>query len=231
MPAADFTWSGVLAAVTTYLYAPRYKIADGTIHFSGFSGSNVNADPNTVPLTSTGTDDQKNQLSVNQNFDGYIPLSSGFINVTTPNNGGTGGGSSGGDPGCVHEDELVEAITNRGHEIIRIGDVVPKRDLVRGVDLATGEVRYRMATGKTREACYDWYEVAGRLCTPCERIWCEDKMAWVPAHEIGVHKIGHFGYKISLPIEAREFDNHNFALVGKNGEPDMIVHNPILPRS
>jgi hypothetical protein len=230
-PAVDVTWSGVLAAATTYLFAPRYKIADGTVHFAGFSGVNVNADPNTVPLASTGTTDQKNQLSVNQNFDGFIPLSNGFITITTPNNGGTGGGSSGGDPSCVHEDELVEAITASGHGIYRLGDI-KLGDLVKGRDIVTGEVRFRRAVKRTREACYDWYEVAGRLMTPCEPIWCEDLMQWKPAHELGIHRIGLFGYKVTLVVEGQTDDDHNFSLMPKTeDQQEMVVHNGVLPRS
>lgn len=229
MPAADFTWPGVLAAVTTYLYAPRYKIADGTIHWAGFSGVNVNADPNTVPLASTGTNDQKNQLSVNQNFDGYIPLSNGYINVTTPNNGGTGGGSSGGDPICVHEDELVEAITDRGHGIYRLGDI-KLEDLVKGRNLATGEPRFRRVIRLQREYCNDWYTVNGRLVTPCEPVWCEKKMQWSSAHEMGTQRFAFSGYKISMIVAGEFEDDHNFCLL-LAGQPEMVVHNGVLPRS
>jgi hypothetical protein len=231
MPAADFTWPGVLAASTSYMFAPRYKIADDTVHFAGFAGVNVNADPNTIPLASTGTDDQKNQLSVNQNFDGYIPLSNGYINVTTPNNAGAGGGSSGGDPGCVHEDARVELITSTAHGVYALKEC-SLGDLLKGRDLVTGEVRFRRIIRIQREACYDWYEVAGRLVTPCEPIWCEQKMAWVPAHEIGIHKIGMFGYKMSVTVEGQCDDDHNFVLMPKEeGQTEMIIHNAVLPRS
>jgi hypothetical protein len=231
MPAVDVTWPGVLSAITTYLYAPRYKIADGTVHFAGFSGSNVNADPNTVPLTTAGTTDQKNQLAVNQSFDGYIPLSNGFINVTTPNNAGAGGGTSGGDPGCVHEDELVEAITKSGHGIYRLGDIYPD-DLVAGRDLATGEKRFRRVVGRSREACYDWYIVGGRLLTPCEPIWCELTMTWRDAHDLGMKKFAFFGYKVSIIVEGATEDDHNFTLMPKTEDQvEMVVHNSVLPRS
>jgi hypothetical protein len=231
MPAVDVTWSGVLAATATYLYAPRYKIADGTVHFAGFSGVNVNADPNSLPLTTTGTSDQKNTLSVNQNFDGYIPLSDGYIQVTTPNNAGTGGGSSGGDPICVHEDEQVELITSQAHAVYALKEC-RLGDLMKGRDLVTGEARFRKVIRIQREACYDWYQVAGRLVTPCEPIWCEQKMAWIPAHEIGIHKIGVFGYKVSVIVEGENDADHNFVLMPKEeGQEELIVHNGVLPRS
>jgi hypothetical protein len=231
MPAGDFTWSGVLAATTTYLYGPRLRLSDLTIHFAGYSGSNVNTDPNAVPLTTAGTADQKNQMAVNQNFDGYIPLSDGFINVTTPSNGGTGGGSSGGDPACVHEDALVEAITGKGHGIYRAGEPLVG-DLIKGRDLATGEPCFRRVIKRTREACFDWYEVAGRLMTPCEPVWCEDLMQWKPAHELGIHRIGLFGYKITLVVEGETDDDHNFVLMPMaEGQAEMVVHNGIVLRS
>jgi hypothetical protein len=237
MPAADATWPGVLAGTITYFYAPRYKIADGTVHWAGFSGVNVNGDPNTVPLTTAGTTDQKNQLSVNQNFDGYIPLSDGFIQVTTPNNGGTGGGSSGGDPSCVWEEELVEAITDRGHGIYRLGDIKARAgdvtgDLIKGRDIATGEPRFREVIRRQREACYDWYNVGGRLLTPCEPIWCERSMTWKTAHDLGMQKFAFLGYKISLIVEGESDDDHNFILMPKTeDQAEMVVHNGPLPRS
>jgi hypothetical protein len=231
MPAADFTWPGVLAGTVTYMFAPRYKIADGTIHWAGFSGSNVNADPNTVPLTTGGTTDQKNNLAVNQSFDGYIPLSNGFITVTTPNNGGTGGGSGGIDPTCIHEDELVEAITDRGHEVIKLGKI-QLGDLIRGVDIATGQPRWRRVIQRSREACYDWYIVGGRLVTPCEPVFCELTMEWKTAHELGMQKFAFFGYKISIIVEGQTEDDHNFVLLPKEAsQKEMVVHNGPLPRS
>jgi hypothetical protein len=230
MPAVDVTWTG-LAGTTSYLYAPRYKIADGTVHFAGFSGANVNADPNTTPLTTAGTTDQKNNLAVNQSFDGFIPLSSGFITVTTPNNGGTGGGTIGTDPTCYHEDTLVEVITEFTHGIYRLGDT-KVGDLVKGRNLATGEPRFRKVTRWQREACYDWYIVGGRLMTPCELVWSELKMEWLPAHELGSHKTGVFGYKIWLTVEGETEDDHNIVLMPKTEEQiELVGHNSTLPRS
>lgn len=229
-PATDVTWNGTLAATTTYLFAPRYKIADGTVHFATGTGDNADADPSTVPLTTAATAAQKNQLAINQNHDGYYAMSNGWINVTTPNNGGTGGGSSGGDPGCVHEDELVEAITARGHGIYRLGDI-KLDDLVRGVDIATGQVRFRRVIRRQREACYDWYNVGGRLLTPCEPI-LNDRLQWIPAHEMGSPKFSFLGYKISLIVEGETEDDHNFLLMPKEeSQKAMVVHNGILPRS
>jgi hypothetical protein len=223
VPATDVTWTN-LPATTTNLFGPRYKIADGTVHWATGTGVNVDADPNTAPLTSAATQAQKDQMAVNQAFDGYHILSTGFINVTTPNNGGTGGGSSGGGGICVHEDTPVEFISQRGHGKVRIGDVAIG-DMIMGRDLVTGEVRFREVIGRSREACYDWYEVAGRLLTACEPIWCEGRMAWIPAHELGTHRIGLFGYKITLQVEAASDDEHNFVLLKEDDESEMIVHN------
>ncbi|HEV7521041.1 MAG TPA: hypothetical protein VGP89_08075, partial [Candidatus Angelobacter sp.] len=191
----------------------------------------VNADPNTVPLTTSGTTDQKNTLSVNQNFDGYIPLSNGYINVTTPNNAGAGAGSSGGDPACVWEEEPVEAITDRGHGIYRLGDI-KQGDLVKGRDIATGEPRFRKVIRRQREACYDWYSVGGRLLTPCEPIWCELTMTWKAAHDLGMKKFAFLGYKVSIIVEGETEDDHNFILMPKTEDQvEMVVHNGVLPRS
>jgi hypothetical protein len=227
VPATDVTWVGTLAASTTYLFAPRLKIADGTMHWATGTGSNVNADPSTAPLTSTASADQLNQLAINQNFDTFYAMSDGFIRITTPSNGGTGGGSSGGGSACVHEDELVEAITAQGHGIYRLGDIKPG-ELIKGRDLATGEVRFRRVIARTREACFDWYRVKGRLLTPCEPVWCELKMAWTPANVMGSH-VSCFGYKISLTVEGDHDDDHNFCLMPKEeGQEEMTVHNTVL---
>jgi hypothetical protein len=230
-PATDVTWNGTLAAATTYLFAPRQKIADGTIHFATGTGDNVDADPSTVPLTSAATVAQKNQLAMNQNHDGYYPMSDGWIQVTTPNNGGTGGGSSGGDPACVHEDELVEAITERGHGIYRLGEI-GVGELIKGRDLATGEPRFRVVIARTRQACYDWYLVKGRKLTPCAEVWLnENALAWTRAHELGEHLVGAFGYKISLAVKADSEDDHNFCLIDPDTKEETIVHNGVIPRS
>lgn len=231
LPAVDVTWAATLAATTSYLFAPRYKTADGTVHWATGTGSNVNADPSTPPLTSGATADQKNQLSINQYFDGFIPLSDGYIVVTTPNNGGSGGGTSGGDPACVHEDELVEAITDRGHGIYRLGDI-KLNDLVRGVDIATGQKRFRRVIQRQREACYDWYIVGGRLLTPCEPVFLENTMEWKPANALGLQKFAFFGYKVSIIVEGQTEDDHNFILMPKEeSQIEMVVHNGVLPRS
>jgi hypothetical protein len=227
VPATDVTWAGTLAAITTYLFAPRLKLADGTVHWATGTGSNVNADPSTVPLTSTASTDQLNQLAINQNFDGYIALSDGFIRITTPSNGGTGGGSSGGGSACVHEDEPVEAITDRGHGVYKLGEI-KVGELIKGRDLATEEIRFRRVIARTREACFDWYLVKGRLLTPCEPVWCESQMAWTPANVMGAH-VSCFGYKISLTVEGAHDDDHNFCLMPKEeGQEEMTVHNTIV---
>lgn len=225
MPSVDVTWSGVLAASTTYLFAPRYKIADGTVHFATGTGVNADADPSTVPLTSGATQAQKNQLSVNQYFDGYFPLSDGYISVTTPNNAGTGGGSSGGDPSCVHDDTpvCVAGVIITAKEA-KVGDVI------KGRVLANGHQVYRRICGKIRQYCSDWYDVGGRLMTPCEPVWHEG--AWVAAFAMpgAVHVTNLPGYKVSLSIEAESFDDRNFVIICGDGS-EMIVHNPVLPRS
>jgi hypothetical protein len=226
LPAVDVTWVATLAGSTTYLFAPRFKTADGTVHWATGTGSNVNADPSTPPLTSGATTDQKNQLAINQHFDGYIPLSDGFINITTPNNGGTGGGSSGGDPSCIHEREKVSIYPGVCVEA-RVVDV---GDLIRGVDLKTGKPVFRKVISKSREYCADWYEVNGHLITPGEPVWM--KSFWVAAALIkgAIFKENHGGHKISLGIDGEDFDACNFVLIAPDGT-ETIVHNFVLPRS
>jgi hypothetical protein len=257
MPAVDTTWSGVLAASTTYLFVPRLKLADLTVHFTTGTGVNVDADQPTVPLTSTATQAQKNQLSVNQYFDGYVPLSDGYISVTTPSNAGTGGGSSGGDPGCIHEDEVVciAGVLVRAAEA-EVGD------LIKGENLATGELVFRRIVGKVRTYCSDWYRVQGRLITPGHPVWVEDAHAsetnslrlisnrmnklpfyqirkgeksrgkWIPAFQVPAaeHVTGQPGYKVSLSVDDDSFDQQNFIVYGTDGSK-LIVHNSVLPRS
>lgn len=237
-PAVDKTWTG-LAATTTYLFAPRYKIADGTVHFATGTGSNVDADPNTAPLTSGATQAQKNQLSVNQSFDGYLPMSAGYITVTTPNNAGTGGGSSGGDPTCVHESAKVSIC---GCIVDAIDAQVG--DLIKGKNLRTGEYIYRRIMSKQVEVCSDWYEFKGVRSTPCHPLFMPgDQCAapnripapggqWVPFAEAegSTQIIGVPGIKVSLGVEGDSFDDHNFIVFCDDGT-EMVVHNPVLPRS
>lgn len=228
-PAVDVTWSGVLAAVSSYLFSPRYKIADGTVHFATGTGVNVDADPNTVPLLSTASQAQKNQLAVNQNFDGYIPLSNGSIIVTTPSNGGTGGGSSGGGGACVHEDEPVEICTAKGRVICPL-HAAQVGNFIKGRCLRTGKECFRKVTRKQREACSDWYEVQGRLLTPCEPVWDANQQRWFWAHEVGIQIFGRPGYKVCLEVEGETPDDHNFNLMSKEeGQEEMTVHNGPLP--
>ena len=101
-----------------------------------------------------------------------------------------------------------------------------------GVDIATGEKRFRKVIRLQREACFDWYIVDGRMLTACEPVFCEEKMSWVPAHEVGMAKFSHFGYKISMIVEGEKEDDHNFVLMPfVEGQSELIVHNGILPRS
>lgn len=249
VPATDVSWTS-LAGVTTYLRAPRYRISDGTVHWATGTGVNTDADPNTTPLTSGATQAQKDQMAANQNFDGYIPLSQAFLSATTPNNGGTGGGSGGGGGACIHEDELVEIISARGHGILRIADV-EVGDLIKGRDVVTEQVRFRRVVGKSSEFCSTWYRVplrahtlsvspdglaaspadspqsSGRVMTPCEPVWRGWK--WTPANEMqDAEMLSRPGYKIKLWVEGQNYDDHNFCLIDPATGEEMVVHNPVV---
>lgn len=225
-PATDVTWVATLAGTTTYMFAPRLKLSDGTVHWATGTASNVNADPSTVPLATSATADQKNQLTINQQYDGYIAGSFGFINVTTPNNSGTGGGSSGGDPSCIHEDTKI-TLSEFGN--VRAG-TAEIGDYIRGKDLKTGEYSYRRIAFVLREYCADWYMVNGLLFTPGEPVWIDGK--WIAAHNVPEAKqvIDLPGYKIKIAIDADDYDDQNFIVIAEDGS-ELVIHNSVLPRS
>jgi hypothetical protein len=160
-------------------------------------------------------------MAINQYFDGYIPLSNGFLSATTPNNSGTGGGSSGGGPVCIHEDEIVDI---EGLGRMRIFDAAPGGRIC-GEDVRTGERKYRRILGREIEHCSDWYAVKGHLMTSCEPVWTSGK--WVSAHDVPDSRqvFGVPGRKVRIYVEGDNFDDHNFILFGADG--DITVHNPI----
>jgi hypothetical protein len=204
--AGSASYSGLSSSTTYYTYW-YVRVSDGAI--LGTHGSPPPTSPSALMAMQTG-------------LDGRIAVA--MISVTTlaADNNGSGGGTGGGADTCPEAGQLVD-IEGKGH--VTVG-TVQVGDKIRGKCFATGEDVYRRVEQIHDNSCASWRIVEGYRVTPCEPVHYNDQ--WVAAYRASTVVDRMVGRRVYLSVEADEYDEHNYYLVG--GETDLLIHNspPVL---
>lgn len=203
---SPYSSTGLTASTKYYMY-PFIDARSGTI---GFANS---LPPTTSPSTTA---------AIGSAFDGRIQLPPIVIQTLTA--GGTGGSGTGGGGGsCPEENELVDI---EGLGQVR-AEEVKAGQFIKGYSFALKQDIYRKIIQASYQSCSAWRMVDGYRVTPCEPIYKNDR--WMPAFRaLGSIFDDLVGYRIDIVVEADEFDEHNYWLVGR--KENLLIHNSfILP--
>jgi hypothetical protein len=158
-------------------------------------------------------------------------------NILTPTAGGSSSDTGGGSGTCPEWEEPVYIrryssdgiLTFEGE--IEAGDVkvgfesddglILRGDLIKGWSFAKQAYVWRAVQKVIIVPCSAWSSVRGRLLTPCEAVWWEDR--WMAAWKTpGAGHVKKISFKVLIEVEADWDDEHNY-LVG-----DLIIHNMIV---
>jgi hypothetical protein len=193
-PTVQFT--GLSPSHTYYIY-PYISIADGVLYCTDGSPS----------ASASATE------AIKMNFDGRIGV--GQMIISTPSSG-DGGGSGGGDT-CPEYNERVDVL---GKGNVKAGRVVAG-DYVRGYSFSMRADVYRRVLMVQSVPCASWRLINGHRQSPCESVFIFGK--WMLAHEVPGSTFNMFvGRKIQIQVEADEFHEHNYYLVGNE---ELLIHN------
>jgi hypothetical protein len=77
------------------------------------------------------------------------------------------------------------------------------------------------------KSCAAWRIVSGHKVSPCEPVYLNNQ--WLSASRVpGAPLDTTIGLKIDIVVEADDFDQHNYYLMSGT---QLLIHNPVLPRS
>lgn len=203
------TWTKVLAPATTYYFYTDLRISDGTLHVAGGTSASGGDEPALPPTSPSAA------LALLACSDGYYQGPQ--ISVTTPTTSGTGGGSSGGGPGvCPDGRELVDTL-ERG--IVPVSTVI-EGERILGYCFTAGEAIYRKVAAVRAAEAWSWYLVNGYRMSPIDPIWIAGE--WRMPYQVGTFDGGP-GERVQLTVEADEYEQHNYYLVGR--DKGLLIHN------
>lgn len=199
--ASSLSYTGLSASTTYYIY-PYINVATG----------NITAANGVPPPTAAN-----NLMAISAAGDGRIPLAPVSI-TTSASSGGSGGGYGGG--GCPESAELVNV---QGKGQVAAGTVVPG-DYILGQCLASNTDVYRKVLQVSQETCHAWRVIEGHKNSPCESVYYNGQ--WIPAFRVpGATFNGDKGVKVLIAVEADDYGEHNFYLVG---DGRLLIHNQII---
>jgi hypothetical protein len=194
-----------LDAGRTYSFYLYGQAIDGTVHFG--SGD----PPSTPPSAPNST------AALACYYDGRYPL--GVVTVTTPSvSGGTGSGSGTSSTICPEGSNLVEVL-DKG--IIQAIDA-QLDDVIRGVNIRTGETIWRRIVARATERSSTWRVVNGCKVSPSHDVWVDAK--WQQPWRLGPLNTTP-GTRVQLSMDASTYDDQNFVLVHEDGSVALIMHN------
>jgi len=202
--ATTLSWTGLLAATTYYFYT-CVSVATGALCCAG-------ATPPTAPDSSpNGT--HALQACADGFYQGPI------ITVTTPASSGTGGSSGGNQSPCPDSRELVQVRERGTVEVgnVQEGEHILGRHMALGIDVFRKVIRRRIADSAV------WYRVGDHRMSPLDPVWVDGE--WKMPYRIGTFD-GEPGVRVKLSVEADEYDQQNYWLVG--GAERLLIHNQTI---
>lgn len=201
------TYSSLSNSTTYYIY-PYINVLTSAIGFANGSP------PGTSSSSTTATQayfDNRSALS---------PLV--LTTASSGGGGGSGGGSGGGGDTCPEENELVEVSRNGQILQIKVKELDPQTDLLKGWSFQDKKDVYRKVMSVHSSSCAAWYAVQGHRVSPCEPVFIDGQ--WMPAHKAPGARFDTFvGVKVEINVEVDDYDEHNYWLVGPGGP--LLVHN------
>jgi hypothetical protein len=107
---------------------------------------------------------------------------------------------------------------------IRVGDIEPKTDLLKGYSFKHQRDVYRRIKNKMIQGCAAWRIVDGHKVTPCEPIWKNGQ--WIPAFKAPGATIDYtVGVRVDIVVDTGTDEEHNYYLTG---ESPLLIHNLIV---
>jgi hypothetical protein len=201
LQAGSVSYTGLSASTTYYLY-PYISALSGIMGFT-------NGNP---PPTS-----QSGLMAIQAASDGRIYLG-GSVALTTLASGNTGTGAGFRPVPCPEISELVDV---QGKGQIASGKVI-SGDLIRGKSVKSGQDVYRKVLQTAAGPCAAWWMVNGHRCSPCEAVYFNNQ--WMPAFRVpGATLDTMVSQKAMISVEADEYGEHNYYLVG--GSAEQLIHN------